>query len=167
LVSNRASRAPLDRYGGRVSEGPRTALVIPVPELSASLPDPAIALFDPFLPRHLLDEVVLRELTELFSVAVPFTYELGEPARFPSGRRYLPPHPSASFRHLVHEVRREFPDLLPPTRSLEAAVPHLPVPDDLELPGPATARARTAELWVGEPRAEETLAVFRFGTSAA
>lgn len=150
-----------------MSEGPRTALVIPVPELSASVPDPAIALFDPFLPRHLLDDGVFRELTELFAVAVPFTYELGEPARFPSGRRYLPPRPTSSFRHLVHEVRREFPELLAPTRSLEAAVPHLPVPEDLDVPGPVTARARQAELRVGEPGEEEVLGVFRFGTSAA
>lgn len=150
-----------------VSEGPRTALVIPVPELSASVPDPTIALFDPFLPRHLLEDSVLRELTELFASAVPFTYELGEPARFPSGRRYLPPRPTTGFRHLTHELRHEFPELVAPTQSLVAVVPHLALPEGIEVVRPVNARARQAELRVGEPGADEVLAVFRFGTSAA
>ncbi len=156
-----------DRYLGPVSEGPRTALVVPVPELAGSVPDPTIALFDPFLPRHLLDTVVLRELTDLFAGELPFAYELGEPAQFPNGHRYLPPRPTSGFRHLVHEVRRQFPDLLAPTRSLAAAVPHLLVSEGAEVSVPVPAQARTAELRVGDPGAEEVLAVFRFGISAA
>lgn len=148
-------------------EGPRTTLVVPVPEVASLVPDPAIALFDPFLPRHLVDEGVLRELTDLFAAVVPFTFVLGDAARFPSGGRYLPPQPTAGFRHLSHDVRREFSEVLPSTHSLEAAMPHLAVPEEVEVPGPVTAQARRAELRVGEQGREDVLAVFRFGTSAA
>jgi len=144
-------------------EESRTRLVVPVPEVSGRIPDARIALLDPFLPATQVDAGVLAELRELFGGLVPFAYVLGDPARFPSGSSYLPPQPVATFRRITHRLRRAFPEVVGPATSLDTVVPHLTLPEGVELPTPLEVHAREAHLLDGD----DVLARFAFGTSAA
>jgi hypothetical protein len=145
----------------------RTALVIPVPEAAGIVKGAEIALLDPFLAHELVDDGVLAELGEFFSRLVPFPFVLGETAQFPSGASYLPPQPVATFRRITHDLRRDFPELVGHATTLDTFVPHLPVPDGTAIPRPFEAHAREAQLVLRTDNETRTLAVFRFGTSAA
>lgn len=145
----------------------RTALVIPVPEAGGLVADAHIALLDPFLADTQIDDGVLAELRELFGEVVPFPFVLGETARFPSGSAYLPPQPVAVFRRIIHQLRRTFPELVGPAATLDAFVPHLPVPDGTVVRHPIEAHARETQLRLLGPDGMRVVATFRFGTSAA
>jgi ABC-type phosphate/phosphonate transport system permease subunit len=95
---------------------------------------------------------------------VPFAYILGEPARFPSGAEYLPPQPVTVFRRITHSLRRAFPEVIGPATSLDTVVPHVPLPEEYDVPTPLEVHAREA-LLLGD--GGDTIATFRFGTSAA
>lgn len=141
--------------------------MIPVPEVAEVIAGAHVVLVDPFLPRHLVDDGVLRELRELFAEVVPFAYVLGDVTRFPGGTSYLPPQPGTPFRRLAQQVRREFSELpMVPTR-LESAVPHVVVPEGVSVATPVAAWARRAQLLTGDPPDEQVLGTFPFGTSAA
>jgi hypothetical protein len=140
-----------------------TRLVLPVPELDASVPEAHIVLLTPFLPVDSLDAGVVAELREFFAEVTPFAYVLGEPAEFPDGGRYLPPQPAGTFRRLTQSLRRSFPELAAQPTPLGSAVPHLDLPDGVEVPTPLEVHAREARLVTGD----STLATFAFGTSAA
>ena len=144
-----------------------TALVLPVPEAGSVVDDPHIVLLAPFLPVDQIDDGVLAELREFFGEVVPFTFVLGEVARFPSGTPYLPPQPVAVFRRLTHALRQHFPEAAPTAINLETWVPHLRLDTDAETSGPIEAHAREALLRVTDPDGTRVLATFRFGTSAA
>ena len=148
-------------------EQARTALVLPVPEAAAIAPDAHIALLDPFLPPGLIDEGVLGELREFFADLVPFTFVLGEQARFPSGAAYLPPQPVGIFRRVIHELRRTFPEVAGEATTLDTFVPHLRIPDEALVTQPVEAHARETQLRVTGPEGTSVRATFRFGTSAA
>ena len=151
-----------------VSQGTAwTRLVVPVDEILTSVPGAHIALLDPFLPVDDVDDGVMAELRDLFAELVPFAYLLGEPARFPDGERYLPPRPVTVFRSITHSLRRAFPESVGPATSLDTVVPHLPVPEQADVPTPLEVHARAALLLVGRGEHETVLATFRFGTSAA
>ena len=144
-----------------------TRLVVPVAELRARVPGAHIPLVDPFLAVEDIDDGVIAELRELFSDLVPFAYVLGEPARFPNGETYLPPQPVNVFRRITHSLRRAFPEVIGPATSLDTVVPHLPVPEEAEVPTPLEVHAREALLLAGTGDGERVLATFRFGTTAA
>jgi 2'-5' RNA ligase superfamily len=148
-----------------VSQGTgSTRLVVPVAEIVARVPGAHITLVDPFLDAEDVDEGVIAELRELFADLVPFAYILGEPARFPSGAEYLPPQPVTVFRRITHSLRRAFPEVIGPATSLDTVVPHLPLPVEYDVPTPLEVHAREA-LLLGD--GGDTIATFRFGTSAA
>ena len=140
-----------------------TRLVIPVPELQAAVPGAHIVLLTPFLPTDRVQTGVLAELGEFFADVTPFAYVLGEPAEFPGGGRYLPPQPVGVFRRITHSLRHAFPELGAEETSISSALPHLALPDDVDVPTPLEVHAREARLLTGTT----TLATFTFGTSAA
>ena len=144
-----------------------TALVLPVPEAGSVVDDPHIVLLSPFLPVDQVDDGVLAELGQFFAEVVPFTFVLGEVARFPGGTPYLPPQPVTVFRRLTHALRQHFPEAVPAATRLETWTPHLRVDEDPETSGPIEAHAREALLRVTDPDGTRVLATFRFGTSAA
>lgn len=144
-----------------------TRLVLPVDEVAGQVPGAHITLLDPFLPSDDVDDGVLEELRELFAELVPFPFVLGEPATFPDGERYLPPQPVTTFRRITHSLRRAFPETVGPATSLDTVVPHLSLPDSVEVPTPLEVHAREAQLLVGRGANERVVASFRFGTSAA
>lgn len=156
-----------DRELAQGTPGELTRLVIPVPEIGVV--GARIALLDPFLDASATDEGVLGELHEIFVEIVPFTFVLGEPARFPSGAAYLPPQPVGVFRRIAQILRRSFPEVIGHPTSLHGAIPHLPLADETlaEVPTPLEVHAREALLVVGEGAEERVLATFTFGTSAA
>ena len=86
------------------------------------------------------------------------------PARFPNGASYLPPQPVKAFRRITHRLRRAFPEAIGSATSLDAVVPHLPLPASWDVPTPVEAHAREALLLDGDG---VLLARFEFGTSAA
>ena len=145
-----------------------TRLVLPVQEVAQQVPGAHIALLDPFLPATEVDAGVIAELGELFAEIVPFSFVLGEPARFPSGASYLPPQPVGVFRSITHMLRRSFPELTGRATSLYAAIPHLPLPDDdtilASIRTPVQGHAREARLLGPD---DTVLGTFGFGTSAA
>jgi hypothetical protein len=148
-----------------VSQGTgRTRLVVPVEEIVARVPGAHITLLDPFLDAGDIDEGVIAELRELFSDLVPFAYVLGDRARFPSGAAYLPPQPVNVFRRITHSLRRAFPEVIGSTTSLDTVIPHLPVPEESDVPTPLEVHAREALLL---DEADVLIATFRFGTTAA
>ncbi len=150
-----------------VSDTPRTALVLPVPEAAGLVADAHIALLDPFLPSHLIDDGVLAELREFFAELVPFAYVLGERAEFPNGSAYLPPQPVGVFRRVIHQLRRSFPELVGPASTLDTFVPHLALPAGSTVTGPIEAHGRETQLRLDGPGGVRVIATFRFGTSAA
>ncbi|MET0999972.1 MAG: 2'-5' RNA ligase family protein [Marmoricola sp.] len=143
-----------------------TRLVIPVAELSDTVPGAHIALLDPFLPASQVDDGLIGELREIFSELVSFPFVLGEPARFPSGAAYLPPQPVGVFRRISQNLRRTFPELVGHPTSLHGSIPHLALGDEAAdaVPTPLEVHAREAVL-LGPGGA--VLARFQFGTSAA
>lgn len=147
--------------------GGLTRLVIPVPEIG--LAGARIALLDPFLDALQVDEGIISELRELFAGIVPFTFVLGEPARFPSGAAYLPPEPVGVFRRIAQSLRHTFPEAVGDHPSLPASIPHLPLADkELDaVPAPLEVHAREALLTMCTDGQERVLATFPFGTSAA
>jgi hypothetical protein len=145
--------------------GRTTRLVLPVRELEATVPGAAIVLLDPFLDEAAVEPGVVDELGEFFAGLTPFAYVLGEPAEFPHGGRYLPPQPVGVLRRIGHSLRHTFPEVAGQAIPLGSAVPHLDLPDGLDVPTPLEVHAREALLLVGDPAT--TLATFRFGTSAA
>lgn len=151
---------------GRLS-GERTRLVIPVPELG--LAGAHIAVLDPFLDATEVDEGVLGELREIFAEIVPFTFVLGEAARFPSGAAYLPPQPVGVFRRIAAKLRHTFPEVVGHPTSLHGSIPHLALEDRdaADVATPLGVHAREAMLLVGTGDDEQVLATFTFGTSAA
>jgi hypothetical protein len=142
-----------------------TRLVLPVPELDATVPGAHIVLLSPFLDVDAVESGVVAELREFFADLTPFAYVLTDAAEFPSGQRYLPPQPVGVFRRITHSLRRTFPEVVGPATSLDTVVPHLSLPDGVEVPTPLEVHAREA-LLVHGPDAT-TLATFGFGTSAA
>ncbi len=144
-----------------------TRLVIPVPEIGVL--GAHIALLDPFLEASATDEGVLGELREIFADVVPFSFVLGEPARFPSGAAYLPPQPVGVFRRIAQSLRHTFPEVIGHPTSLHGSIPHLALPDEelADVPVPLEVHAREALLVAGEGDEERVLARFTFGTSAA
>jgi hypothetical protein len=138
-----------------------------VAEIASRVPEAHITVLDPFLPVGDVDEGVLEELRELFAELVPFAYVLGEPARFPDGEKYLPPQPVTVFRRITYSLRRSFPETIGPATSLDTVVPHLPVPEDADVPTPLEVHAREALLLTGYGEGQRLIATFRFGTSAA
>jgi hypothetical protein len=140
-----------------------TRLVLPVPELEASVPGAHIVLLEPFLDVAAVEPGVVGELGEFFATLTPFAYVLGEPAEFPGGGRYLPPQPVGLFRRIGHSLRRTFPEVVGAAIPLGSASPHLELPDGVDVPTPVEVHAREALLLAGDT----TLATFRFGTSAA
>lgn len=147
--------------------GELTRLVIPVPEIG--IVGAQIALLDPFLEAWAADEGVRGELREIFAEIVPFTFFLGEPARFPSGAAYLPPQPVGVFRSIAQTLRRTFPEVIGHPTSLHGSIPHLALDDEdlADMPTPLEVHAREALLMAGEGADERVLARFTFGTSAA
>jgi hypothetical protein len=144
----------------------QTRLVLPVPELDASVPGAHIVLLAPFLDETAIEPGVLAELGELFAALTPFAYVLGEAAEFPGGGRYLPPQPVGVFRRIGHSLRRTFPEVGGAVTPLGSAVAHLDLPAGVEVRAPLEVHAREALLLVGDDPVT-TLATFRFGTSAA
>jgi hypothetical protein len=147
-----------------------TRLVLPVPELEATVPGAHIVLLAPFLEVAAVEPGVVAELREFFADLTPFAYVLNEVVEFPEGRRYLPPQPVGVFRRITHSLRHTFPEVVGPATSLETVVPHLSLPEGIEVPTPLEVHAREALLVHDTsplgPRTT-TLATFRFGTSAA
>jgi hypothetical protein len=142
-----------------------TRLVLPVPELEATVPGAHIVLLSPFLDVDALEDGVVAELRELFADVTPFAYRLTDVVEFPGGQRYLPPQPVGVFRRITHSLRRTFPEVVERTTSIDTVVPHLSLPEGVEVPTPLEVHAREALLLHG---ANPTpLATFRFGTSAA
>lgn len=156
-----------DRGLGEGTGGGLTRLVIPVPEIGVA--GAHIAVFDPFLVAARVDEGVLAELREIFAEIVPFTFVLGEAARFPSGAAYLPPQPVGVFRRIAARLRHTFPEVVGHPTSLHGSIPHLALEDrDADdVPTPLDVHAREALLLVGAGDDEQVLATFTFGTSAA
>jgi hypothetical protein len=144
----------------------RTRVVLLAPEVASLVPHAHVVLLDPFLPEDQLGEGVVEELRDLFADVVPFTYVLGEPTRFPGGGAYLPPRPFAAFRSIVVSLRRAFPEASGRTRTFDAEVPHLPLPEEAvkEVTGAVEGHAREAALLAPDGA---VLATFAFGTSAA
>ncbi len=146
-----------------------TRLVLPVRELADMVPDARITLLDPFLDVADIDQGVIAELRELFGQVLPFRYELGDPAWFPGGTAYLPPHPVTVLRRLMHDLRHAFPELSVPSTGLHAAIPHLTLTEEAidSVDTPLEVHAREAQLLRGTGAATTVLEVFPFGTSAA
>jgi hypothetical protein len=142
-----------------------TRLVLPVPELESTVPGAHIVLLDPFLDVEAVDDGVVAELRELFAELTPFAYVLTDAAEFPGGQRYLPPQPVGVFRRITHSLRRTFPEVIGRATSLDTVVPHLSLPEDVEVPTPLEVHAREALLLHGPD--PTPLAIFRFGESAA
>ncbi len=109
---------------------------------------------------------MVAELREFFADLTPFAYVLTDVAEFPGGQRYLPPQPVGVFRRITHSLRRTFPEVVGPATSLDTVVPHLSLPDGVEVPTPLEVHAREALLLRGGP-GTPPLATFGFGTSAA
>ena len=141
-----------------------TRLVLPVPELDSTVPGAHIVLLDPFLDVDAVDNGVVAELREFFAELTPFAYVLTDAAEFPGGQRYLPPQPVGVFRRITHSLRRTFPEVIGHATSLDTVVPHLSLPEDVEVPTPLEVHAREALLLGPAPT---PLATFRFGESAA
>jgi len=144
-----------------------TRLVLPVPELVGSVPGAHIMLLERFLAAADVNDGVVLELREFFADITPFAYVLTDVAEFPNGVRYLPPQPVGVFRRITHGLRRSFPEVIESTTSLDTVVPHLTLPQDVEVPTPLDVHAREALLLVGTGEDEALLATFKFGTSAA
>jgi hypothetical protein len=144
-----------------------TSLVLPVPELGATVPAARVVLLAPFLPLEAVDAGVVTELRGFFSDLTPFAFVLGDAAELPGGGRYLPAQPAGVFRRIAHSLRRAFPELEGEATPLGAALPHLDLPDGVEVPTPLEVHAREARLVSGQPPDATTLATFPFGTSAA
>lgn len=149
----------------RVTPPATTRLVLPVPEIHATVPGAHIELLAPFLDADAIDEGVLVELRSYFADLAPFVYVLGEPVVFPGGRRYLPPQPVGVFRKITHTLRRSFPELIGPATALDSVVPHLFLPDAVAVPTPLEVHAREAHLVT--VASDRPLATFDFGTTAA
>jgi 2'-5' RNA ligase superfamily protein len=131
------------------------------------VPGAHIVLLAPFLDVEAVDEGVVTELREFFAELTPFAYVLTDAAEFPGGQRYLPPQPVGVFRRITHSLRRTFPEVIGRATSLDTVVPHLSLPDDVEVPTPLEVHAREALLLHGPDPDPRTLATFRFGESAA
>jgi hypothetical protein len=142
-----------------------TRLVLPVPELDSTVPGAHIVLLAPFLEVEAIDEGVVVELREIFAELTPFAYVLTDATEFPGGQRYLPPQPVGVFRRITHLLRRTFPEVIGEATSLDTVVPHLSLPEDVEVPTPLEVHAREAQLLHGTD--PTPLATFRFGESAA
>jgi len=144
-----------------------TRLVLPVPELEGSVPGAHIMLVERFLVAAAVNDGVISELREFFADLTPFAYVLTEMAEFPNGVRYLPPQPVGVFRRITHGLRRSFPEVIESTTSLDTVVPHLTLPENVEVPTPLEVHAQEALLLLGTGEHQAVLATFRFGTSAA
>lgn len=144
-----------------------TRLVLPVPELDATVPGAHIVLLAPFLEQDAVDPGVVAELRDFFAALTSFAYVLGDPVEFPEGGRYLPPQPVAVFRRIGQSLRRTFPEVVGVVTSLGSAGPHLALPEDVQVRTPLEVHAREALLVTGEGPTTTTLATFPFGTSAA
>ncbi len=131
------------------------------------MPGAHIMLVERFLAAAAVNEGVISELREFFADLTPFAYVLTDVAEFPNGIRYLPPQPVGVFRRITHGLRRSFPEVIESTTSLDTVVPHLTLPEDVEVPTPLEVHAREALLVVGSGDDEVVLATFKFGTSAA
>ncbi len=144
-----------------------TRLVLPVPELEATVTGAHIVLLSPFLEVDAVDDGAVAELREFFADLTPFAYVLTDAAEFPGGQRYLPPQPVGVFRRITHSLRRTFPEVVGRATSLDTVVPHLSLPEGVEVPTPLEVHAREALLLADADGDTTTLATFPFGTSAA
>lgn len=139
---------------------PRTALVIPVPEVepqigelrlahdaSAALGAPAhVTILFPFLDTAELDEAAIADLISGFPA---FDFELDRVERFPDGATWLRPVPSRPFVDLTAAVWQRWPECPPYEGAFDEVVPHLTIsktPIDVELQLPIAARAREVTL---------------------
>ena len=139
---------------------PRTALVIPVPEVepqigelrlahdpSAALGAPAhVTILFPFLDTAELDEAAIADLISGFPA---FDFELDRVERFPDGATWLRPVPSRPFVDLTTAVWQRWPECPPYEGAFDEVIPHLTMsltPIDVELQLPIAARAREVTL---------------------
>lgn len=151
-----------------MESGPRTGIVVMVPEAEAIVPGAHITLLAPFGADNRPTPGEIEDAAALFADVVPFTYALSDVCSFPDGSRYLSPEPPGVFSRLIHRLHRLFPEYPPYGGAYDVVVPHLTIPDDAVVgPLPLTAYAGEAALLHldgGELSVWET---FPFGTTAA
>jgi 2'-5' RNA ligase superfamily len=146
---------------------PHSVLVVPVPEAEELVRHAHVTLLSPFAAKEELTDGLLGELELFFADCLPWSFRLGEVARFPGGTTYLSPEPVAPFRSLTHELHRHFPEYPPYGGQFDDVVPHLSVPHGFRLEKPITAYATRALLWWWDDGFSDVLATFPFGTTAA
>lgn len=92
---------------------------------------PHVTLIYPFADSELLAATRLRELAEVVSRSVAFTYRLVETARFTNAPPilYLVPEPAEPFCTLIGALAEAFPENPPYGGAHSEPIPHVTVAD--------------------------------------
>jgi 2'-5' RNA ligase len=115
-----------------------SALIVPIPEAEflvsafrerfpATAGVPAhVTLLYPFKPPHEIGDDVRESLAELFSRFQSFDVSFSRTKRFP-GVLYLVPEPDETFRRLMEEIAKHFPETPAYGGKFTEVIPHLTV----------------------------------------
>ena len=89
-----------------------------------------VTVLFPFMPADMINDVVLRELADLFAATPAFDVTFEDVGWFDDTVVFLSPRPEQPFRSLTEAVIQHWPEWPPYEGAFEDSVPHLTIGDN-------------------------------------